>query len=96
MRDGPSLLAQPRAPKALTREGRCELIRECIAALLAGKLPSREASLFLGSALDSWVTHGGALEKHLRVSPGRGRRTTARVLLSRMPELDGKTGDEIA
>lgn len=51
----------PRAPAALTREGRVRLLGEAFGALLDGRMPSREAALFLGGAGTSWLNEGGDL-----------------------------------
>lgn len=77
MRDG--ILGQ-HVPLALTREGRVELLAEVAAALLDGRRPSREAELFVGSALSAWLRAGGAFEAHARVTAPRGSHRTLRAL----------------
>lgn len=66
MRDGP--LAQ-RAPRALSRAGRVELLAECARKLLRSK---DEASLFTGAVLLSWLEQGGPFERHARVGAPSG------------------------
>lgn len=60
------------------------LLGEAAEALLAGKLPSAEARLFLAGALSAWLREGGrlgALERDfLRVAaPHRSTHTPARL-----------------
>lgn len=50
-------------PAALTRKGRVALLVEVANALLSGREPTREAALFVGTALDQWLKRGGNLEK---------------------------------
>jgi hypothetical protein len=77
------LLAQ-RVPRSLTREGRVLLLAEVTDALLAGKLPSREAALFVGSALRAFWQAGGPLERHLRIGAPRGSHHRPEVLFRRL------------
>lgn len=80
MRDsGPGLLQQ-RIPKSITRLGRIELLAAVAAALLRNELPSREAALFVGSALLAFLQTGDALERHLRVGAPRGSHHKPNVL----------------
>jgi hypothetical protein len=80
---GAGLLAQ-RVPRSLTREGRVLLLAEVTDALLAGKLPSREAALFVGSALRAFWQTGGPLERHLRIGAPRGSHHRPEVLFRRL------------
>ena len=68
------LFSRPmRAPGDFTREGRIALCAEAAKALFAGVAPSREAALFLGGAIASWLTEGGDLARDfLRVTAPRG------------------------
>jgi hypothetical protein len=67
-----------------SREGRCQLLHEAANALLAGRLPSSEARLFLAGGLASWLEHDGDLCRDFwRVSPPRGsHRTPARIVMA--------------
>jgi hypothetical protein len=56
-RRSPMLVAL-RPPRQFDARGRIELIGEAARALRDGKMPSPEASMFLGSALLSWLENG--------------------------------------
>lgn len=81
-------------PPAFSREDRVRLLREAAEALLAGRMPSGAARLFLAGALSAWLRDGGcvgALERHyLRVSPPRGSHKTP-AALARHPD-EGAAG----
>ncbi len=87
-----------RLPPGYTREHRIRLLREIADALIAGRRAPREAELFVGSALDSWLTEGGgigALERdYLRVTPPRGCRLTAAEILRHEAHRDEREEDE--
>ena len=69
-----------RKPAAFDRAGRVRLCAELAEALLAGEPMPREAALFVGAALQAWLTDGGSLEHHLGVvGPRRSRLTPARL-----------------
>ncbi len=68
----------PRPPRTHDREGRVSLLVEAADAMLAGKRPSRETELFLGSALSAWLTdHGSLTRDYLRVDGIPGSHRTA-------------------
>lgn len=67
-------------PAVLTRQGRVKLLGEAFQALLDGKLPSREAALFLGGAGMAWLTQGGSLERDfLKITKARSHRTPTAI-----------------
>ena len=74
-------ISAQQAPRALSRAGRCKLLAEAAQALLAGKLPSREAQLFLGGAISAWLAQGGKLERYLQVHQ-RGSHLTPQRLIA--------------
>ncbi|MDT3678063.1 MAG: hypothetical protein ROZ64_04415 [Burkholderiaceae bacterium] len=77
-------------PTGFTREHRVRLLREIADALIAGRRASRAAELFVGGALDAWLTEGGGLgsleRDYLRTTPPRGCRLTAAEVLRRDAE----------
>jgi hypothetical protein len=80
----PDPFGRSRLPGDFTREGRVGLIAECATALLDGRMPSREAAMFLAGGVLSWLQCGGrigALERdYWRVAaPERSTATPARV-----------------
>ena len=89
-----SLLSQ-RIPRSLSREGRVELLAEVAAALLRGETPSKEAAMFVGSALSAWLRTGGVFERHARVGAPRGSHRKPEVLYARLI-ADERRGDEPA
>lgn len=98
---GSSLPADPfgrsRLPATFDRAGRVALLAECADALLAGRLPSVSARMFVGSALSSWISEGGrigALERDfLRVAaPPRSTATPARLWAAMRSDVRA-TGD---
>ena len=50
------------ARTSLDRAGRVRFLREAAEALLDGKVPEREAAIFLGGAIAAWLELGGSLE----------------------------------
>lgn len=73
-----SLLGQPLGPRALSREGRVELLLELADALLRGDHASREAELFAGTAIRAWLKGGGSLTgRYLDVDGIPGSHRTA-------------------
>lgn len=58
---------------------RVKLLGEAFQALLDGKLPSREAALFLGGAGMAWLEQGGRLEAYLNIIKARSHRTPAAI-----------------
>ena len=57
------------------------LIAAVAEALLAGRMPPRDAAMFVDSALSAWLSGGGNLEKqYLRVSAKAGSHATASAL----------------
>lgn len=67
-----------RLPGDFSREGKVRLLGEAFRALMDGRLPSREAALFLGSAGMAWLEGGGSLERDfLRVVKPKSRHTPA-------------------
>lgn len=85
-----------RLPSGFTREDRVRLLAEAAAALLRGELPSAEARLFVGAAVDAWLRHGGrcgSLEKHyLKVTQKERSRLTSQRLYERCART--ATGDD--
>ena len=73
-------ISAQRAPRALSRAGRCKLLAEAAQALLAGKLPSRESQMFLGGAISAWLAQGGKLERYLQVNLRGSHRTPHRLI----------------
>jgi hypothetical protein len=88
-------LAPQRAPLVLDRAGRVKLVAETAAALLGGRLPSREAQLFVGGAISAWLAQGGRLERFLQVHQ-RGSHLTPARLLGLIDDERNETEDEIA
>lgn len=73
-------LGKHRPPLALTLEGRVRLIDEIRQALLEGRLPSREAALFVGGALGAWLVNGGDLARDwLEVVKPKSHRTASKI-----------------
>lgn len=70
-----------RLPADFTREHRVKLINEVFQALIDGRLPSREAALFVGGGGLSWLSQGGdLLRDYWRISaPAGSHRTPAAV-----------------
>jgi hypothetical protein len=80
-----------RLPADFSREHRVQLLTEAADALLAGKLPSDEARLFLAGGLRAWL-HGpsGAdlLADYWRVRPPPGKRSTAPRLAQQAEDVN--------
>ena len=75
-----SALSTGRAPRRYDRAGRIQLIGEAAQALLAGRLPERDAALFLAGALLSWLETGGSLEREfLKVVKPKSHHTPAAI-----------------
>jgi hypothetical protein len=71
------LFGRARLPHDFSREDRVRLLGEACEALLRGQLPSVEARLFLGGALNAWLQRGGSLERDfLRVTGKAGSHHT--------------------
>jgi hypothetical protein len=70
-------------PKSQYREGRVALLAELAEALIEGQHASREAALFVGRAISSWLEKGGRLEDHLRVRPPKGSKRTPKSLYAK-------------
>lgn len=69
-----------RAPEGLSREGRVRLLAEAFQALLDGKLPTRQAGVYLGGAGLAWLEQGGNLERDfLKVTKPKSHMTPARL-----------------
>ena len=84
-----------RQSRTQTREGRIALLGEVGEALLAGRLPSREAALFLGSALMAWLAHGGNFERDfLEVRKPKSHNTVARVWAQLRAEAEAAHGND--
>jgi hypothetical protein len=67
-------------PATFDRAGRVRLIGEAAQALLAGRVPSLEASMFLGGALAAWLETGGDLARdYLRVVKAKSHHTPAYI-----------------
>jgi hypothetical protein len=78
--DAFELLAGARPPAGLDRVQRVRWIAEAGEALLAGRLPSDEARLFLGGALLAWLASGGSLERdYLRTVKPKSHRTPSAI-----------------
>ena len=76
-----------RPPATFSRADRVRLLGEAFQALLAGRLPSREAALFLGGAGTAWLVQGGSLEKDfLQVVGPSGSHFTPSALWERLCE----------
>ncbi|MGE0583466.1 MAG: hypothetical protein AB7P31_15190 [Steroidobacteraceae bacterium] len=90
------LLGGARAPRALDRAGRVQLLKECADALLSGRAPSPEASAFLGAAIAGWLARGGSLERrYLRVAQ-RGSHLTAQRLAALIDDERRDRGEAVA
>jgi hypothetical protein len=62
------------------RDGRVQLVGEAADSLLALKMPSVPAALFLGGALKTWLELGGNLERdYLQVTQRGSHRTPSRI-----------------
>lgn len=71
----------PRAPAALTREGRVALLGRAANALMRGDIPDAEARLFLAAGIVAWLDQGGRLTRDFwKVDPVRGSKRTAASL----------------
>lgn len=92
-RDRIDLLGQ-RVPRSLSREGRIRLLTEVAVALLQGQAPSREAAMFVGSALDSWLRSGGPFERHARIGTKRGSHRTIQAVFRRLMGDERKDSEE--
>ena len=70
-----------RLPIGFTREDRIRLLAEFRSAVLEGRPPPAEAAMFLASALDGYLQHGGDLARDfLRITPPRGSHRTPRAI----------------
>jgi len=73
-------LAAQRAPDLLTREAKVRAIGEVAAALLDGRLASRECALYVGGALASWLEQGGDLSRDfLKITKPKSHNTPAAI-----------------
>ena len=95
MRDSGDLgLLVQRVPRTATREGRILLLAEVFEGLLAGRLPSREAALFVGGAGSAWLQHGRDLVRdYFRVAARRGSHHRPEVLYRRLIIADERQED---
>ena len=69
----PDPFGRARIPGDFSRIGRIALLQELAGALIEGRTPSREAAMFVGSAISAWLAAGGNLERDflkLRAQPG--------------------------
>lgn len=79
----------------IEREHRIELLVDAFDCLLNGRLPSPEASLFLGSAGDGWLTNGGRLDRdHLRVTQPSGSHLRVEVVAQRIRSSSTRNDDK--
>lgn len=95
-----AILAGARPPGGLEREDRVQLIGEVATALLAGRMPSDAARLFIAGALSAWLENGGSLERdYLRTVKPKSHRTPAAIWrdLRAHPDerQDGATGSKL-
>jgi len=75
--------------EALDRRARVALLKECAEALLEGRQPSRQASLFLSGALQAWLSEGGHLTRDFfKVTSVRGSHETPRQIAARLSDPD--------
>lgn len=95
-----TVLGIGRAPRQYDRQGRVELIGEAAQALRDGRLPGREAALFVGGALLSWLENAGSLERDFfKVTKAKSHHTPAAIWqqINAHPDegQDTETGDKI-
>lgn len=78
----------------IEREHRIELLVDAFDCLLNGRLPSPEASLFLGSAGHGWLTNGGRFERdHLRVTQPSGSHLRVEVVAQKIRSSSSRKHD---
>jgi hypothetical protein len=76
-----------RLPGDFSREGRVALLKDAVAALMRGEMPSPEARLFLAGGVSSWLEEGGDLIRDCwRIAAPRGSHRRPEVIAR---ELDG-------
>ena len=74
-------------PDASSREGRVRLLVEAFEALRDGRLPSRQAALFVASGGLAWLAEGGNLcRDYWRVSAPAGSHHTEAMIWRAMQE----------
>lgn len=85
-----------RLPDGFSRQHRIQLVGEVFQALIDGRLPSREAALFVGGAGAAWLSEGGDLVRdYLRVAAPRSSHHTPQHLWREACSSGGATdGDE--
>ena len=75
--------------EALDRPARVVLLVEVASALLEGEPPSRQAALFVGGALQAWLSEGGHLTRDFfKVTSVRGSHETPRQIAARLSDPD--------
>jgi hypothetical protein len=78
------LLAGASLPAEFDREHRVRLIGDAAKALLDGRMPSREAALFLASGLWAWLNESGVpaalVRDYWRIGAPNGSHFTPRLL----------------
>ncbi len=75
--------ASSQLPATFSRADRVRLLGQFAVDALAGREPSRESLLFLGGALQAWLSQGGSLERdYLKVTGLPGSHQTAAAIWS--------------
>ena len=73
-----AIVGGSRTPAGLSREDRVRLLGEFSDAVLAGRTPSRESSMFVCAGISAWLSGGGSLEgDYWRVKAPAGSHHTA-------------------
>lgn len=79
--------SRARIPGDFSRSGRIALLQEAAQALIEGRTPSREAGMFLGSALSAWLSGTGPLERYLQVHTAPGSHATPQQLAASLARM---------
>lgn len=89
------ILGGSTAPAGLTRAARVALLGEVADALLTGRMPTREAALFLAGGLRAWLEHGGNLTRgYWRVSARAGSHHTESHVWRELSSSRGARADD--
>lgn len=85
------LFGRTRLITEFSRAHRVRLVKEVADALIEGRQPSAEASMFVAGALTAWLSGGGDLVRdYLQLSRPRGSHRSLQSLLSLDEDSDGK------
>jgi hypothetical protein len=91
------LLGGSSLPEGFSREDRVRLIGDAAKALLDGRMPSREAALFLGAGLWSWLHESGnpsaLVRDYWRIGAPNGSHHTPRLLWASFKGAQGESED---